>query len=162
MDTKNYVLNALRRGDNVKHPRIKVSTIHSMKGGESDNVLVITDLSYASWKQYQKNPSVEHRVFYVAVTRAKKIITHIRTNYTKILRDMKKTDNVNHPPHYTNGDIECLDAIKSALGEDGFNAYLKGAIIKYLWRMDHKGNQMEDAQKAQFYNNRLVKELKGS
>jgi len=75
---------------------------------------------------------------------------------------MKKTDNVNHPPHYTNGEIECLDAIKSALGQDGFIAYLKGVIIKYLWRMDHKGNQMEDAQKAQFYNNRLVKELKGS
>jgi|TARA_R110002096_G_scaffold113_1_gene534 superfamily I DNA/RNA helicase len=72
LDTKNYVLNALRRGDNVKHPRIKVSTIHSMKGGESDNVLVITDLSYASYKEYQKNPSSEHRVFYVAVTRAKK------------------------------------------------------------------------------------------
>jgi len=72
LDTKNYVLNALRRGDNVKHPRIKVSTIHSMKGGESDNVLVITDLSYASYKGYQKNPSSEHRVFYVAVTRAKK------------------------------------------------------------------------------------------
>ena len=72
LDTKNYVLNALRRGDNVKHPRIKVSTIHSMKGGESDNVLVITDLSYASYKEYLKNPSSEHRVFYVAVTRAKK------------------------------------------------------------------------------------------
>ena len=43
-----------------------------MKGGESDNVLVITDLSYASYKEYQKNPSSEHRVFYVAVTRAKK------------------------------------------------------------------------------------------
>jgi hypothetical protein len=58
LDTKNYVLNALRRGDNVKHPRIKVSTIHSMKGGESDNVLVITDLSYASYKEYQKKPFV--------------------------------------------------------------------------------------------------------
>ena len=72
LDTKNYVLNALRRGDNVKHPRIKVSTIHSMKGGESDNVLVITDLSYACYKEYLKDPSIEHRVFYVAVTRAKK------------------------------------------------------------------------------------------
>jgi len=58
LDTKNYVLNALRRGDNVKHPRIKVSTIHSMKGGESDNVLVITDLSYASYKEYLKKPFV--------------------------------------------------------------------------------------------------------
>jgi hypothetical protein len=69
------------------------------------------------------------------------------------------TDNVNHPPHYTNGEIECLDAIKSALGGDGFNAYLKGQIIKYLWRMDHKGKQKEDAEKSQFYNNKLVEQL---
>ncbi len=82
IDTKNYVLNALRRGDNVKNPRIKVSTIHSMKGGESDNVLVITDLSYASWKQYMKDPSEEHRVFYVAVTRAKKAL-HIMEPTTR-------------------------------------------------------------------------------
>jgi|TARA_R110000803_G_scaffold25276_2_gene60342 hypothetical protein len=73
-----------------------------------------------------------------------------------------KKDNVNHPPHYTNGEIECLDAVKSALGQEGFNAYLKGQVIKYLWRMDHKGKQTEDAEKAQFYTNKLVKELKGT
>jgi len=71
LETKNYILNALRRGDNVKNPRIKVSTIHSMKGGEADNIIVIPDISYAAHREYQKNPSTEHRVFYVAVTRAK-------------------------------------------------------------------------------------------
>tara|TARA_R110002126_G_scaffold157137_1_gene304651 strand:- start:1375 stop:2898 length:1524 start_codon:yes stop_codon:yes gene_type:complete len=71
LETKNYVLNALRRGDNVKNPRIKVSTIHSMKGGEADNIIVVPDLSYAAHKEYQKIPATEHRVFYVAVTRAK-------------------------------------------------------------------------------------------
>jgi len=71
LETKNYILNALKRGDNVKKPRIKVSTIHSMKGGEADNIIVIPDISYAAYKQYQKKPSIEHRVFYVAVTRAK-------------------------------------------------------------------------------------------
>ena len=71
LDTKNYILNALKRNDNVKNPRIKVSTIHSMKGGEADNILVIPDISYAAYKEYMVNPSTEHRVFYVAVTRAK-------------------------------------------------------------------------------------------
>ena len=80
LDTKNYILNALRRGDNVKHPRIKVSTIHSMKGGECDNVLVIPELSYAAYKTYQKNPSIEHRVFYVAVTRAKQSLHIMEPN----------------------------------------------------------------------------------
>jgi len=73
-DMQHYLLNALRRGDNVKNPRIKVSTIHSMKGGEADNILVIPDLSYAADREYQENPSTEHRVFYVAVTRAKKTL----------------------------------------------------------------------------------------
>ena len=70
-DTKHYILNSLRRGDNVKNPRIKISTIHSMKGGECQNVLVIPELSYAAYKEYQREPSTEHRVFYVAVTRTK-------------------------------------------------------------------------------------------
>ena len=68
------VLNALKRGDNVKNPRIKVSTIHSMKGGEADNILVVPDLSYAAHKEYQTNPATEHRVYYVAVTRAKQAL----------------------------------------------------------------------------------------
>ena len=74
LETKNYVLNALKRGDNVKNPRIKVSTIHSMKGGEADNILVVPDLSYAAHKEYQTNPATEHRVYYVAVTRAKQAL----------------------------------------------------------------------------------------
>ena len=74
IDTKNYVLNALKRKDNVRNPRIKVSTIHSMKGGEADNVLVIPDISGAAYKEFMVNPATEHRVYYVAVTRAKKAL----------------------------------------------------------------------------------------
>lgn len=82
VDTKLYVLNALKRKDNVRTPRIKVSTIHSMKGGEADNIVVIPDLSYAAHKAYLHEPATEHRVFYVAATRAKKSLHIIqpRTN----------------------------------------------------------------------------------
>ena len=66
-------------------------------------------------------------------------------------------DMVNHPPHYNQGGIETIEAIKAALG-DGFPAYLTGNILKYLWRYNHK-NGVEDVKKAQFYLNRLVKEL---
>jgi superfamily I DNA/RNA helicase len=72
LDMQHYILNALKRGDNVKNPRIKLSTIHSIKGGEDDNILLIPDISYAAYKEYERNPSIEHRVFYVGVTRAKK------------------------------------------------------------------------------------------
>ena len=83
LDTKNYVLNALKRKDNVKNPRIKISTIHSMKGGEADNVLVVPDLSYAAHKEYLKNPATEHRVYYVAVTRTKENL-HIMLPQTNL------------------------------------------------------------------------------
>lgn len=63
-------------------------------------------------------------------------------------------DMVNHPQHYTTGKVECLDAIQSALG-DGYKYYLQGAIIKYIWRYEHKGKAAEDLAKLQFYLNRL-------
>ena len=64
------------------------------------------------------------------------------------------TDNVNYPPHYKQGEIECIDAIKSCLG-DGFKFYLQGNAMKYLWRYEHKGKAIEDLEKATWYINRL-------
>lgn len=69
-------------------------------------------------------------------------------------------DMVNHPPHYNQGGIETIEAIKAALGY-GFNAYLTGNILKYLWRYNHKGG-LQDVKKAQFYLNRLVKEMEAN
>ena len=52
---------------------------------------------------------------------------------------MEPTDNVNHPPHYTqDSGIECIDAIKAALTEEEFRGYCKGQVIKYTWRERHK------------------------
>ena len=62
-------------------------------------------------------------------------------------------DMVNHPPHYqSDNGIECIDAIRAALGRDGFIAYCRGNAIKYLWR--DKVNNMEDRNKATWYINR--------
>lgn len=68
-------------------------------------------------------------------------------------------DAVNHPPHYTQAGIECIDAIKAALGADGFHAFCKGQVIKYLWRAEHKGNRVQDLLKAQWYMEKLIVEL---
>ena len=67
-------------------------------------------------------------------------------------------DTVNHPPHYTAGDIECIDAIKSALGAEGFRAYCKGNVIKYTWRSALKGGR-EDLEKARWYLNAVINAL---
>ena len=66
-------------------------------------------------------------------------------------------DNVNHPPHYTQGGIECIEAIKAATGS-GFIKYCTGNVIKYLWRYDNKGG-LEDLKKAAWYLDRAIKEM---
>ena len=63
-------------------------------------------------------------------------------------------DFVNKPPHYTKGAVETIEAIESALGE-GFEFYLQGNIMKYIWRYTHK-NQIEDLKKAQWYLSKLI------
>ena len=70
----------------------------------------------------------------------------------------KEADMVSHPPHYTAGGIECIDAIGAALCEytDGVDAWLAGQVIKYLWRAPLKEAYAQDLEKAQFYLNRLV------
>lgn len=67
-------------------------------------------------------------------------------------------DLVNQPPHYNQGGIECVEAIKASMSPEEFQGYLKGNAIKYLWRYRHK-NGIQDLQKANWYNNRLIQEL---
>jgi hypothetical protein len=65
-------------------------------------------------------------------------------------------DQVNHPPHYKQGDIECIDAIQSALTPEEFRGYCKGNALKYIWRERHKG-QDESLKKAVWYLERALK-----
>ena len=69
------------------------------------------------------------------------------------------TDPVNHPSHYTSGEIECIDAIKASMTREAFLGFLKGSIIKYCWRYEKKVNPAEDIKKAGWYRDRLEKEL---
>jgi DNA-binding PadR family transcriptional regulator len=64
-------------------------------------------------------------------------------------------DMVNHPPHYQ-GSIECIDAIESALGPDGFRAYCRGTAMKYAWRAGKKGDAAEDMAKGAWYLSRAA------
>lgn len=65
-------------------------------------------------------------------------------------------DMVNKPPHYNQGGIECIDAIKAACtGLDGFEGHLTACAIKYLWRWKHK-NGIEDVRKCLWYAQQLI------
>ena len=64
-------------------------------------------------------------------------------------------DMVNSPPHYTQGGIECIDAIRASMSKEAFAGYCKGNVLKYCWRFEHKGG-VEDLEKAQVYLGRLI------
>lgn len=87
------------------------------------------------------------------------------TDYRRIIEEIEQknkeiygnVDMVNKPPHYNQAGIECLDAIHAATNE-GYEFYLQGNIIKYLWRYRYK-NGVEDLNKAKFYLERLIEEV---
>ena len=68
----NYLKQMRRRGEKLNQaPRITLSTIHGAKGGEAENVVLLTDLSFNTMRSYEKNPDDENRLFYVGATRTK-------------------------------------------------------------------------------------------
>ncbi len=65
--------------------------------------------------------------------------------------------NVNHPPHYNSGNIEVIDAI-----EDWKLGFHEGNVVKYVARAEHKGKTIEDLEKAAWYLERRIAQLKAS
>ncbi len=70
--SKEYIRGLRRRGESLINPgRVIISTVHSAKGGEADNVLLLTDISQRVAETAVKNPDDENRVLYVALSRAR-------------------------------------------------------------------------------------------
>ena len=65
-------------------------------------------------------------------------------------------DVVNSPPHYKAGGIEAIEGIEASMGPEAYAGYLKGNIMKYMWRYERKGKPIEDLKKAQWYLGRLI------
>jgi arginase family enzyme len=66
-----------------------------------------------------------------------------------------EADPVNKPEHYTQGGIECIDAIQASMTAEEFKGYLKGNALKYLWRYQNKGKPEQDLKKSAWYLDRL-------
>ena len=94
------------------------------------------------------------------------VVGYAKVEKEKEINEMattKKTvvdDPVEHPSHYTAGNIECLDAIESAVCKYGVpsHAFLAGQVIKYIWRAPLKGKYYEDLKKARFYLERMIED----
>lgn len=81
-----------------------------------------------------------------------------------VIHDMPESESteedvVNRPSHYTQGGIECIEAIKASMTPEEYKGFLKGQVIKYIWRYRLKGKPAEDLKKAQFYLIRLIDEI---
>lgn len=77
----------------------------------------------------------------------------------KEVRDMlneQSVDVVNSPPHYKTGGIEAIEGIEASMAPEAFAGYLKGNIMKYMWRYERKGKPIEDLKKARWYLDRLI------
>ena len=69
-DEREYLRSCMRNGEKFSDkPRITISTIHQSKGGEADNLVLLTDMGKLSWENLGSDE--ENRVWYVALTRAK-------------------------------------------------------------------------------------------
>lgn len=81
-----YYLMALRKFGGtalLQEPRVRVDTIHGVKGGEADVVVLLTDMAYTTHRAYLKHRDPEQRVFYVGATRAREQL-HLLTAQTRM------------------------------------------------------------------------------
>ena len=74
-----YIRKMRKNGEELnQEPRILLSTIHGVKGGEADNVVLLTDLSKNTQSNYERYPDDENRLFYVGATRTKNHLHIVR------------------------------------------------------------------------------------
>ena len=85
-------------------------------------------------------------------TIAEKVVKAIEESEVKVTP--KEEDVINHPSHYTRGNIEVIDFI-----EDQQLPYHLGNVIKYIARAGHKGDKLEDLKKARWYLDRYINEV---
>ena len=91
-----------------------------------------------------------------------KLVYKFSADYFKDKREKEsKNDGVNHPSHYTSGNVEVIDIIEDAVKDapDTVVSGLQWQVLKYMLRMWLKDNPKKDAQKAQWYLNRLIDKL---
>ena len=81
-DTIAYYKDLIRTRANMQDRTLQVDTIHGVKGGEADNVVLRLDFTRAVRVNFENNPNSELRCLYVACTRAKKHL-HIIHSTTK-------------------------------------------------------------------------------
>lgn len=90
------------------------------------------------------------------VTELEKIQNYTKASTTSTKEDLQK-EMVNHPSHYKNGNIECIEAMIDVFGKDKVAAFCELNAFKYQWRANNKGTDIQDKKKAVWYLNKYIK-----
>lgn len=79
-EKKDFARTLAANGRIEEQPLVNISTIHGVKGGEADHVVLLTDITRPVATQLDKDADSEHRCFYVGMTRARKELTIVLPN----------------------------------------------------------------------------------
>jgi hypothetical protein len=90
------------------------------------------------------------------VTELEKIQNYTKASTTSTKENLQK-EMVNHPSHYKNGNIECIEAMIDVFGKDKVAAFCELNAFKYQWRANNKGTDIQDKKKAIWYLNKYIK-----
>lgn len=85
LENREYYVSVLRSKRRIStEPNIHINTIHSVKGGEAQHVIILSDMSKRTYMEMQKDMDSEYRVAYVAATRASEKLTIVmpRSKYS--------------------------------------------------------------------------------
>jgi len=74
--------------------------------------------------------------------------------------EAKYFNEVNRPKHYNMNNVEAVDVIEMSMSKECFQGYLQGNILKYIIRHKHKGNPIQDLDKAAWYLNKLREKVR--
>lgn len=88
-------------------------------------------------------------------------ISDLAEQMSRVVGTVEEDDKVNHPSHYTFGEIEVIDYIRDKMTPDEFQGYCMGNILKYVSRHKHKAG-VEDLKKAQVYLGWLIESEEGT
>lgn len=72
-------------------------------------------------------------------------------------KETPQKDNVNHPSHYRGSKYECIDVMLDVFGKEKVSAFCELNAFKYQWRANSKGTDIQDKQKAIWYNQKYIK-----
>lgn len=71
-------------------------------------------------------------------------------------KETSQKDNVNHPSHYQGSKYECIDVMLDVFGKKKVSAFCELNAFKYQWRANSKGTDIQDKQKAIWYNQKYI------